>query len=173
MIRAGTSARGCCPQCLAPWVRVVDRYRTHNGERAENLGAWPKTDPGSPIGAQGDGHWRYASVSHTLGWRPTCPHYPRTQEWPESPRPRREESEAAYAARLAPITARRAVLLAGWHPLPAIPCTVLDPFAGAGTTGLVADRLGRDAILIELNPDYGALAVERWRQRVLPLEASA
>jgi DNA modification methylase len=32
--------------------------------------------------------------------------------------------------------------------------TVLDPFGGAGTTGLVADRLQRDAVLIELNPDY-------------------
>jgi DNA modification methylase len=29
--------------------------------------------------------------------------------------------------------------------------TVLDPFGGAGTTGLVADRHGRDVILIELN----------------------
>ena len=29
---------------------------------------------------------------------------------------------------------------------------VLDPFGGAGTTGLVADRLQRHAILIELNP---------------------
>jgi len=32
--------------------------------------------------------------------------------------------------------------------------TVIDPFGGAGTTGLVADRLGRDAIMIELNPTY-------------------
>jgi DNA modification methylase len=39
--------------------------------------------------------------------------------------------------------------------------TVLDPFAGAGTTGLVADRLGRDAVLIELNPDYAAMARRR------------
>lgn len=39
--------------------------------------------------------------------------------------------------------------------------TVLDPFGGAGTTGLVADRLGRDAILIELNPDYADLARHR------------
>lgn len=30
--------------------------------------------------------------------------------------------------------------------------TVIDPFGGAGTTGLVADRLGRHAVLIELNP---------------------
>lgn len=39
--------------------------------------------------------------------------------------------------------------------------TVLDPFGGAGTTGLVADRLGRNAILIELNPEYAALAERR------------
>jgi DNA modification methylase len=39
--------------------------------------------------------------------------------------------------------------------------TVLDPFGGAGTTGLVADRLQRDAILIELNPDYAELARRR------------
>ena len=36
----------------------------------------------------------------------------------------------------------------------AVPATCLDPFSGAGTTGLVADRLGRDAILIELSPEY-------------------
>ena len=32
--------------------------------------------------------------------------------------------------------------------------TVLDPFAGSGTTGQVAIELGRRAILIELNPNY-------------------
>ncbi len=41
--------------------------------------------------------------------------------------------------------------------------TVLDPFGGAGTTGLVADRLGRNAILIELNADYAAMAERRIR----------
>jgi len=39
--------------------------------------------------------------------------------------------------------------------------TVLDPFGGAGTTGLVADRLQRDAVLIELNPEYAAMARRR------------
>lgn len=38
---------------------------------------------------------------------------------------------------------------------------VLDPFGGAGTTGLVADRLQRNAILIELNPEYAAMARRR------------
>jgi len=39
--------------------------------------------------------------------------------------------------------------------------TILDPFAGAGTTGLVAEALGRNAILIELNPAYVAMAQQR------------
>ena len=39
--------------------------------------------------------------------------------------------------------------------------TILDPFSGAGTTAMVADRLGRDAIGIELNPAYSAMAHKR------------
>lgn len=39
--------------------------------------------------------------------------------------------------------------------------TVLDCFGGAGTTGLVADKLGRDCTLIELNPEYAAMAERR------------
>ena len=39
--------------------------------------------------------------------------------------------------------------------------TVLDPFGGAGTTGLVADRLGRNAVLCELNPAYATMARHR------------
>jgi DNA modification methylase len=39
--------------------------------------------------------------------------------------------------------------------------TVLDPFGGAGTTGLVADQLQRNAILIELNPEYVEIARKR------------
>lgn len=38
---------------------------------------------------------------------------------------------------------------------------VLDPFGGAGTTGLVADRLQRHATMIELNPVYAAMARRR------------
>lgn len=38
---------------------------------------------------------------------------------------------------------------------------VLDPFGGAGTTGLVAKNLRRDAILLEINPRYAELAKER------------
>lgn len=62
----------------------------------------------------------------------------------------------------------------GWDPgcsccvsAPPRPCVVLDCFSGAGTVGLVAESLGRDSILVDLNPDYHDIArsrVERWRQ---------
>jgi DNA modification methylase len=39
--------------------------------------------------------------------------------------------------------------------------TVLDPFGGAGTTGLVVDGLQRNAVLIELNPAYIDIARRR------------
>lgn len=41
--------------------------------------------------------------------------------------------------------------------------TVLDPFGGSGTTALVANRLGRDAILIELKREYAEIARDRLR----------
>jgi DNA modification methylase len=47
---------------------------------------------------------------------------------------------------------------------------VLDPFGGAGTSGLVADRLGRNAILIELNESYAEIARRRIKDD-LPLFA--
>ena len=39
--------------------------------------------------------------------------------------------------------------------------TILDPFGGAGTTALAAQRLQRNAILCELNPDYALMAQRR------------
>jgi len=41
--------------------------------------------------------------------------------------------------------------------------TVLDPFAGSGTTGIVAAGNDRNAILLELNEDYIQLALDRMR----------
>lgn len=44
--------------------------------------------------------------------------------------------------------------------------TVLDPFFGAGTTGLVARKLNRNFIGIELNPDYIKMADKRIRKQI-------
>lgn len=39
--------------------------------------------------------------------------------------------------------------------------TVLDPFTGSGTTGVVAKKHGRNFIGIELNPEYREMAIKR------------
>jgi DNA modification methylase len=54
----------------------------------------------------------------------------------------------------------------GWEPscahdAPTVPGTVLDPFTGAGTTGVVALRHDRSFVGIELNPEYVELARRR------------
>jgi DNA modification methylase len=46
---------------------------------------------------------------------------------------------------------------------------VLDPFFGAGTTGLVAQQSGRNYIGIDLNAEYGKIAEERL-QKNYPFE---
>lgn len=74
---------------------------------------------------------------------------------------RRGESPG-FAVRL-----ERQTQTTGWRPAcscaPAepVPCTVLDPFAGSGTTLMVAQRLGRHAVGIELNKEYAALIRKR------------
>jgi DNA modification methylase len=62
----------------------------------------------------------------------------------------------AHFATMPPDLAERCIK-AGSKPGDAI----LDPFGGAGTTGLVAHRLARSATLCELNPEYARLARER------------
>lgn len=57
-------------------------------------------------------------------------------------------------------------VLKGWQSAcdcnaPVIPAVVLDPFSGSGTTGVVANNLGRDYIGIELNPEYVAMSERR------------
>ena len=65
-----------------------------------------------------------------------------------------------------------AVKTLGWEPTckcgnpRAVPCTVLDPFAGSGTTLAVAASLGLDGIGIELNVDYIELAKKRISESV-------
>ena len=41
--------------------------------------------------------------------------------------------------------------------------TVLDQFAGSGTTGVVAEIIGRDSILIEISSEYVDIINERFR----------
>ena len=71
-IRAGTPEAGCCAQCGTPRRRVVERFRTHNGHAVAGLGSWRVGNQAVPVSRQGDGHWRYATVSESKGWAPGC-----------------------------------------------------------------------------------------------------
>lgn len=80
-ILAGTSERGCCPECRAPWVREietsggVDHERPHTPKDAH---AWEAgIYGGSPLtSGLGRPGWREdpPRISKTLGWRPSCDH---------------------------------------------------------------------------------------------------
>jgi hypothetical protein len=116
-ICAGTSERGCCAACGAPWVRVVDTAYERN--RYGNAG---RTDSSGSNGWDGGNYPNLRKLNTTTGWAPSCT-----------------------------------------HEAPTVPCTILDPFSGAATTALVADRLGRHAIGIDLSHQYVEMARERLR----------
>lgn len=107
-----------------------------SGNKARKLGL-ERGRPGSHLG--GSIPWEGSTRNIRTVWNiPTTPY--------------KEGHFATFPTELA-----RRCILAG----SALGDTVLDPFGGAGTTGLVADRLGRNAILIELNPEYCDMARRR------------
>jgi DNA modification methylase len=108
-ILAGTSEKGCCSACGAPWKRVVERIGVDGrGGRRKVV------DIRSRIGSTSafvTGDW---TTTVTVAWLPTCK-------------------------------------CAAGDP---VPCTVLDPFNGAATTGVAAKTLGRSYIGVELKAEY-------------------
>jgi len=64
--------------------------------------------------------------------------------------------DGAHFATMPPELARRCILAGSRRG-----DVVLDPFAGAGTTALVAVGNGRRAIGCELNPEYARIALDR------------
>ncbi len=114
-IKAGTSEKGECPECGAPWKRIVEAtggsideaWHSHQRDLEQGQRANNKSKDGS-----------YRRVE--IGWKPECDH--------------------------------------GGD---SVPQTILDPFSGAGTTGLVAARFGRRYIGIELNPEYAQMSRRR------------
>ncbi len=83
--------------------------------------------------------------------------------------------DSSEGARPYDVRMLKSVQTTGWRqtctcpPADPIPCTVLDPFAGSGTTMRVANRLGRSAIGCELKPEYAAMARRRTAQPGLGL----
>ena len=71
-ILAGTSAKGACPECGAPWERVVEKVST--GKRYATGKSKAKNDAGLVTGFSGYDDGSSAPVYKTTGWRPTCKH---------------------------------------------------------------------------------------------------
>jgi hypothetical protein len=109
--------------------------------------------------------------STTLGWSPACDCYglPIIGEQPKKPS-KGNDGQYEYNIRLARWKAEMSAWRVRWEQLkpqydalPVVSCKAGDIFAGAATTLLVADRLGRDAVGIELNPDYVDMSADRIR----------
>jgi site-specific DNA-methyltransferase (adenine-specific) len=99
------------------------------------------------------------------GWRDTLGGWPAlcSTVWQIAPA-RRDGHPAPMPVEVA----RRAIRLSTWPGE-----TVLDPFAGSGTTLLAARQLGRQAVGIERSPAYCALAVDRLSQTALDFGGAA
>jgi hypothetical protein len=73
-ILAGTSARGVCPVCGAPWVRVVEREFVPQAD-IKDAGNLAKAGKKGVDASNGWGETpRGATAVTTTGWRPTCDH---------------------------------------------------------------------------------------------------
>ncbi|HUV67177.1 MAG TPA: site-specific DNA-methyltransferase [Sedimentisphaerales bacterium] len=70
MILAGTSAKGCCAECGAPWERVIDHH-TSIPQRIGGDNNWIKIEHQRTDQQERAGGF-YDAQSTTLGWRPTC-----------------------------------------------------------------------------------------------------
>lgn len=132
-ILAGTSAHGACAECGAPWARVIERGEALEAQRR----ACGSDASGGYNGQSTKGH-EAAGV---------------------------QDASAVKARILAGMAERRT---ARWGPSctcltnrEPVPATVLDPFTGSGTVGVVALRHGRRFIGSELNPAYVEMAKAR------------
>ena len=226
-IKAGTSEKGCCSECGAPWVR--SSKISYEEERRKTGKDLIDKSEGDEINTHR--RWRGNHITKkvaTTGWSPTCcdchvvistPRPDGTvrddptlhtgrkglnrernknptrsitrgeqrdyaRQINESPHIEeiRELSGDAFdhyvrtdrsGARPMPPDLLSECIERGWLSAPETecsckcksaetkPCVVLDPFSGAGTVGLVAQRLQRDAVLIEISPEYAEMSRKR------------
>ncbi len=146
-ILSGSSERGACPDCLAPWARVIDKA-------VPELRDVESEYPGEhTIATRKYKHDESGPGSKTIGWKPSCGCYG-TEPLSEIPKKDDDEGDSFYLARIAPILQERFNFLESWKPLKTIPCVVADIFGGSMTTAVVSHKHGRKFIMIELSKEY-------------------
>ena len=123
-ILAGTSAAGCCAQCGRSLERVIEK------------------------GAPDEAHRKACGADAAGGYNGKA-----TKDFKLAGAQNASEVKARI---IEGMRERRTV---DWKAscecrAGTVPCVVLDPFGGSGTTGQVSIELGRRAVLIELNPEY-------------------
>lgn len=138
-------------------VKMPDNWDTGSGAHGSHHRLGREKGLTRTVGPRHEGHINHTGIANVLRGEGR---YLRNYEpaaltvWEMAIEPFKDAHFATFPTELA----RRAIL-AG--------CpkggTVLDPFFGAGTTGLVADQLQRDCIGIELNQGYAAIAERRIR----------
>ena len=155
-IKAGTSERGCCPVCGAGWVRVIESKPATSKDCPKTQAAHEaRGGTGKPVGTVGkSGSGRKEGYSITTGWAPSCKCW-QTLPVPDLPRTRNDRKRRHQD--LSNDWRFRAYCYAG----ETIPAIVLDPFIGSGTTALVARKLRRDAVGLDLSAEYLTMARRR------------
>lgn len=157
-ILAGTSEKGACPVCGAPYKRIIEKgdpipeWKANSGADS-NGGYNGKSEKFLKQDALGkatqtgfNARWKAKQqnasdvkrrilegmvATKTLSWEPTC----------DCNKQMRIDTDNTDKNQ--------------------VPCVVLDPFMGSGTTAIVAQSLGRDYIGIDLNKDYIEMAERR------------
>ena len=105
-----------------------------------------------------DYHYRHEVLYY--GWKPGGAHHPVPDRCQTSvfelPRPKRSEAHPTM----------KPVELVRRHIENSSDCgqAVLDPFAGSGSTLIAAQQTGRRAFLMEIDPVFVDVAVQRWEQ---------
>ena len=184
MILAGTSEKGCCSGCGAPWKRVVEetplkrkretvlserQLASRNGERGGKVATTPNDVAGVEV--------------KTVGWEPTCECNGRfekvkVKKLVGSPRKTGRKDGDGDEFIDADVRSRDGKSWAAWQAAEhddedfkevngvryvsdlaledhqITPCVVLDPFIGSGTTCCVSLENGRNSIGIDLSERY-------------------
>lgn len=136
LIKAGTSEKGCCPECGGPWVRIIEKM---DPEKRSVKSEYPGKQTLATLKYKHDSP---GPVPKTIGWEPSC----------DCAGVRRRKGDDRN-------------LNDQSHNL--VPCTVLDPFSGSGRVLIVAKKLGRKAIGIDLKAEYLEMPLKKLAQERL------